>query len=241
MIKKLKLFHFLIIFPLLWMIYYLFELITGNIFGIYHITMNLIPALLLCIVSYVFFWHYKNSIIFKKFTLSVLILTLFLIDQVSKIIVSIVFKSKNLSSINLIKDYFSITPHINDQGSFIASRFDVNLPFIFFIVLNLIILIFVFELYNFRVQSGKINSIEQMTFILIFSGGFCSLIDKIFWRGSLDFLHIHNLFIADIKDIYITLGLGNFILSNIISDEDFKMKNFYNFTLEKFKKWFKTK
>ncbi len=75
---------------------------------------------------------------------------------------------------------------------------------------------------------------NQLTFILLFSGGLCSLIDKIFWGGSLDFLHIHNLFIADIKDIFITIGLGSFIMSSIISDYQIEMKDLINFIFKNF-------
>ena len=46
-----------------------------------------------------------------------------------------------------------------------------------------------------------------MSFLFILSGALCSLIDKIFYGGSLDFIGISNLFIADIKDMYINLGL----------------------------------
>lgn len=37
------------------------------------------------------------------------------------------------------------------------------------------------------------------------SGGLCSLIDKCFWNGSLDYIMIKNLFIFDLKDIYIII------------------------------------
>ena len=40
----------------------------------------------------------------------------------------------------------------------------------------------------------------------------CSLVDKLFYGGSLDFIGISDLFIADIKDIYINLGLLFFIM-----------------------------
>ena len=56
-----------------------------------------------------------------------------------------------------------------------------------------------------------------MCFLFIFSGSLCSLIDKIFYGGSLDFIGISNLFIADIKDIYINLGILFFIISIVIS------------------------
>lgn len=233
MTKPLKLYHFLIIYPSLWLAYCLFEFISGNIKGVYSIVMNFIPAFLLLIISYIFFIYHKKSIILKNKGMLISICVLFLIDQLSKIIVSLIFINKRISSINLIPNYLSITPHINDEGSFIASRFNLNAPFILFIILNFLILVFIFLIYRFKIYKKQLNSIKQLTFIFLFSGGLCSLIDKIFWGGSLDFLHIHNLFIADIKDIFITFGLGSFILSSIISDDDFKFSEFLKFIFKK--------
>lgn len=233
--KVLKLYHFIIVYPSLWISYCLFEIIAGNISTKHDILMNLIPAILLSFISYLFFLYHKNSIVLKNVTLSILIFSLFLLDQFSKIIVSIIFKQNNLTSINIIKNYFSITPYINTQGSFIASRFNINAPFIIFTILNCLILMLIFFLYKFKLHKKQINSIKQLTFIFLFSGGLCSLIDKIFWGGSLDFLQIHNLFIADIKDIFITLGLGSFVLLNINSNDQTNLKEFFNFILKSLK------
>lgn len=227
--KNLKLSHFIMVYPSLWLLYCLFEIIAGKISTPYEIFMNLIPAFLLILISLLFFWYYKKSIILKKFSISVIIFALFLVDQFSKIIVATVFKKNNLTSLSVIKNYFSITPYINDQGSFIASRFDINAPFILFTILNCLILVLIFFVYRFKLQKKQINSIEQLTFIFLFSGGLCSLIDKLFWGGSLDFLQIHNLFIADIKDIFITFGLGSFVLCNLTSDDQIDLKEFFNF------------
>ena len=57
------------------------------------------------------------------------------------------------------------------------------------------------------------NFWTDLCFIFIFSGALCSLIDKLFYGGSLDFIGISDLFIADFKDIYINLGLLFFIMS----------------------------
>lgn len=46
-----------------------------------------------------------------------------------------------------------------------------------------------------------------MCFVFVSCGAICSLIDKVFYGGSLDFIGISNLFIADIKDLYINLGI----------------------------------
>lgn len=51
-----------------------------------------------------------------------------------------------------------------------------------------------------------------MCFIFVICGVLCLLIDKVFYGGSLDFIGICNLFIVDIKDLYINLGIFFFVL-----------------------------
>ncbi len=233
--KNLRLIHFLVTYTSLWMAYCLFEFMVGNIRGLYNISLNFIPALLLATLSYGFFIYHKKSVLLKEVITSTVILIMCIIDQFSKIVVSLIFEYNSLNSVNVIPDYFSITPHINSQGSFIASRFNINAPFVIFTILNFIILLLIFYMYRFKIFKNQLTPIVQLSFIFLFSGGLCSLIDKIFWGGSLDFLHIHNLFIADIKDIFITFGLGSFILSSIASDEQPKLKDFLNFVLNSLK------
>ena len=72
-----------------------------------------------------------------------------------------------------------------------------------------------------------------MAFVFLFCGALCSLIDKVFYGGSLDFIGISNLFIADIKDIYINLGLYFFLLGSyssgyLTSDEIVPLKMILN-------------
>ena len=51
----------------------------------------------------------------------------------------------------------------------------------------------------------------------MFAGAVCSLIDKIFYGGSLDFIGIIPLFIADIKDIYICIAIFFIVMYFYIS------------------------
>ncbi len=128
--KKLKLIHFLMVYPSLWLVYYMFELISKNISDTYSIIMNLLPALLLLVISYLFYMYYKKSVILNNTYLAITISVLFSIDQLSKLTISAIFDENNINSINLIPNYLSITPDLNDKGSFIASRFNINAPFI---------------------------------------------------------------------------------------------------------------
>ena len=80
-------------------------------------------------------------------------------------------------------------------------------------LLNFISLVIFFELYRYFRLKGHKTFWEDCCFLFIFIGAFCSLIDKLFYGGSLDFIGIGELFIADLKDIYINLGILFFIIS----------------------------
>ena len=94
---------------------------------------------------------------------------------------------------------------------------------------------------------------SDMCFVFMFSGALCSLIDKVFYGGSLDFIGIGDLFVADIKDIYINLGILFFIAlmfkSGVLTSEDtssFKedmqsIKRFFNFIKSDIQNIFKKK
>jgi len=59
-------------------------------------------------------------------------------------------------------------------------------------------------------------------FAFLFSGAICSLIDKVFWNGSLDYILVKGLFTFDLKDVYINVFIGLLILSLILGDKVLK-------------------
>ena len=62
--------------------------------------------------------------------------------------------------------------------------------------------------YNIRVSKaqGAYNTLCRTGLLLLEAGAICSLTDKIFWKGSLDYLIV--LFkIVDLKDIYLFAGV----------------------------------
>ena len=142
------------------------------------------------------------------------------IDQGIKLVIKFFFFE---DYIEIIKGFLSFNPIINTDGSWLNARFGTGISFPLLIFVNFIAILLVFELYRYYFLRGIII-LGNMCFLFIFSGSLCSLIDKIFYGGSLDFIGISNLFIADIKDIYINLGILFFIMLNLVSgyltDED---------------------
>jgi signal peptidase II len=74
-------------------------------------------------------------------------------------------------------------------------------------IIAVIIVIFIFYYVSRYIHRrfGRRLSIDIIT-VMLFSGALCSLIDKLFWNGSLDFVYLKGFFVFDIKDCYLTLS-----------------------------------
>lgn len=76
-------------------------------------------------------------------------------------------------------------------------------------------------------------------YAFIFSGAMCSLIDKIFWNGSLDYILVNGFFTFDLKDVYINIFIGLLILSLLLKNkvlnqiDDNIVKDFTKYILRK--------
>ena len=203
------------ILPIMWLIYFLFEVFSGRVNDLYTLILNLSLIFLFAFVGWIIYMcSIKNIYGVNTKILIIIFFILMLLDQGLKLIIKINFFH---SYLEIIPEFLYFNPIINTQGSWLNARFNFNIGFSLLIIINGIALILFLELYRYLKYKNIKNFWTDLCFIFIFSGALCSLIDKIFYGGSLDFIGISNLFIADIKDIYINLGILFFIISIVIS------------------------
>lgn len=199
------------ILPIMWLIYFLFEIFSGRVSDLYTLILNLSLVLVFAFVGWII---YKCSIkSLNGLNTKSLIFTfifLMLLDQGLKIIIKFNFFN---TYFEIIPDFISFNPIINTQGSWLNARFNFNVSFPILILINGISLVLFIEIYRYSKYRGLKSFWSDMCFIFIFAGALCSFIDKVFYGGSLDFIGISDLFIADFKDIYINLGLLFFIMA----------------------------
>ena len=216
------------ILPVMWLIYFAFEIITGRVNDLYTLILNLSLIFVFGFVGYlIYILGEKFPDGFSGKTLFMIFSILMIIEQGIKIIIKFNFFDYYFE---IIPNFLSFNPIINTHGSWLNARFDLNVSFGVLITINLIALFLFFELYRYlKYKSGKSNFWGDMCFLFILSGALCSLIDKVFYGGSLDYIGISNLFIADLKDIYINIGLLFFIVltykTNYLSQEDTSFKD----------------
>ena len=199
------------ILPLIWTLYILFELITGRINDFKTIFFNLLLIILFALVgllSYTLGIKHENG--FKSNILFFVFLFLLLFDQGIKILIKFFWFNNDFPIINGML-YFN--PIINTDGSWLNARFGTSVSFPILITLNIFAIFIFIEVYRYYLHKGNKDFWSDMCFIFVCCGALCSLIDKVFYGGSLDFIGISNLFIADIKDLYINLGILFFTLT----------------------------
>ncbi|EGT3617600.1 signal peptidase II [Clostridium perfringens] len=204
------------ILPIMWLIYFLFEFLTGRVQNNSETFMMLFLIIPFALVGYLVYtlWNkHKNG--FSNKTLLFLFAFLMILDQGVKFII---YKWFFNTHFDIIDNFLSFQPIINTDGSWLNVRFGAGISFGFLIVLNLIALFIFFECYRYYVHNGHKDFNSDMCIVFIMAGALCSLIDKVFYGGSLDFIGISNLFIADFKDIYINLAILFFVLCIYFND-----------------------
>ena len=64
-------------------------------------------------------------------------------------------------------------------------------------------------------KNSLTNIYMEIFYILLLAGIIDSVLDKIFWGTSLDYIELFSSVIIDLKDIYIVLGAISFSISMI--------------------------
>ena len=146
----------------------------------------------------------KNQIILIKYGL-----LLILADQLIKIIIHLFFFEYNFS---IFEGVLRFSPIINTKlswgGNYTAF---LSIPIVIYI-LNIIVLFVILTGYNYYLSfKPNPSAAAQVVYILGMSGGLCSLIDKTFWGGSLDYIRFFDLFTFDLKDCYLSVFEALFI------------------------------
>lgn len=198
------------ILPIMWIAYFLFEIFTGRIKDLYTFILNLALIFIFLFTGWIIYiFSERYSIGFTPPQMFIIFIVLMIIDQGFKLVIQNNFFT---SYFEIIPNFLSFNPIINTKGSWLNARFNINISFPLLILFNSVSLLLFIEIYRYAKTNGLKNYWGDFAFLFIFSGALCSLIDKIFYGGSLDFIGISDLFIADIKDIYINLGLLFFIM-----------------------------
>ena len=104
--------------------------------------------------------------------------------------------------------WLAFVPTLNTHGAWIASRYDLSVPMIALVAVNILSIPMLLYAYrNMRLSVSR-RPATHAAFIALLAGAVCSLIDKLLRGGSLDYIAVRPLFVCDLKDIYLCIGVS---------------------------------
>ena len=144
-----------------------------------------------------------------------IILTIFLVDRISKVYII------KLSEIEGIVDIY-LTPFLNfyliwNKG-IAFGLLSFNESYIYIIITSIIIIISTIIM----TMAIKSNGFKRLSLIIVFGGSIGNLFDRIYYSAVPDFIDFHIMgyhwFVFNIADIFITMGIICLILDEIFND-----------------------
>ena len=152
-----------------------------------------------------------------------IILTIFILDRLTKIYVIFLSKSLNNTDIFLSK-YLNIQLLWNEGVGF--GLFAFNDTF-YYNTLTTIIIIITTIVFYFMI---KADGVEKYGFLMIAGGSVGNIFDRLFYSAVPDFIDIHyenfHWFIFNVADIFITVGVILLIIFELILKKKKNEKNF---------------
>lgn len=165
----------------------------------------------------------------KKKVFFIFTATLFAIDQIIKLIINQNYLHANDA---IIENVLYFNPMFNRDYSWINSLFQLGVSKWLHVLMVAIIVLMVFLVYMFIDHKGYNTKVVSTAFAFILAGGTCSLVDKMFWNGSLDYIYLKNYFTFDLKDVYINVFIGLIILMFLFDHQGMRKNDGDNFYKE---------
>ena len=170
----------------------------------------------------------------KKTCIAVLILVT--IEQAIKIVINNNFLDKKFP---ILPPLLYFEPMFNRDYSWFNSMLQLGIGKWIHISIVVIMSILIYLFYKYLNKQFGPNKTINIMYAFIFSGAMCSLIDKIFWNGSLDYILVNGFFTFDLKDVYINIFMGLLILALLLKNkvlnqiDDDIVKDFTKYVLRK--------
>ena len=141
------------------------------------------------------------------------------LEQIIKIVINNNYLDSNIP---LLPPLLYFKPMFNRDYSWFNSMLQLGIGKWLHIALVAIMSILIYKFYEYlNIKIGSSKAINVM-FTFVFSGAMCSLIDKIFWNGSLDYILVEGFFTFDLKDVYVNGFIALLVLMMILKSKIIK-------------------
>lgn len=141
----------------------------------------------------------------KNIRLGAGIVALIALEQGVKLVINRFFLHV---SVPIVAPILYFEPMFNRQYSWFNSMLRIGDTRWFHIGLVGILIVLLALLYRYVDHRIRLRPVIRVMFAFLFAGAVCSLIDKVFWDGSLDYIRLTGFFTFDLKDLYINTFNG---------------------------------
>lgn len=159
------------------------------------------------------------------------------LDQLIKLIINDQFLDAKAA---IIKPFLYFEPMFNRHYSWINSMLRLAVSKWVHVSLTALICVLIILFFIFLSKKEKTNGVINTSFAFLLAGAVCSLIDKVLWDGSLDYILLDGCFTFDLKDVYINVFNGILIFLLIfrnktigIFEDKTLFRDFLRFVLRK--------
>jgi signal peptidase II len=140
----------------------------------------------------------------------------------------------------IIPPYLYFEPMFNRHYSWINSMLRLDIGKWVHAALTALICALIILFYLYLIHKQKTNGVVNTAFAFLLAGAFCSLIDKVLWNGSLDYILLDGFFTFDLKDVFINIFNGILVFLLIFKNKTMKQfeekglfREFIRFVLRK--------
>lgn len=159
------------------------------------------------------------------------------VEQIIKIIINHNFLHKRFA---ILPPVLYFEPTFNRSYSWYNSMLQLGVGKWVHVAVVAVMTLLIYLFYQYLNRNLSTKGVMNVMFAFIFSAAACSLIDKVFWNGSLDYILVNGFFVFDLKDVYINVFIGLLIVFSFIKNNAFKqieeeklLSNFIKFLLRK--------
>lgn len=159
------------------------------------------------------------------------------LEQLIKVVINNYYLDKNIP---LLPPLLYFKPMFNRDYSWFNSMLQLGIGKWLHILLVAVMSILIYKFYEYINSQIASNNAVNVMFAFAFSGAMCSLIDKIFWNGSLDYIMVNGFFTFDLKDLFVNIFIVLVILLIILKRKNLReiedkglLKNFIKYILKK--------
>ncbi|HZK25622.1 MAG TPA: signal peptidase II [Oscillospiraceae bacterium] len=153
----------------------------------------------------------------------VLVFVLTALEQGIKIIINRYYLQVKVP---LVPPWIYFAPLFNRDYSWINSLLQLGVGKVVHIMIVVAAIILIYFFYRYVADRYKVTALVGISFALFFAGALCSLLDKVFWDGSLDYLLVTGFFTFDLKDAYLNVAVALIVLMLAIDHQGMRTAEF---------------